>query len=263
MNKQRQELIQTLYSAIKSGNIIRGDRLLTERELMTKFNVKRSILREALISLETLGVIDIRERQGMFVKNMGIPLIADSLKFLSDYSPISIMEQTFEVRLMIETAAAALAAERRSERACALLETELDFFKNFIADNGGISKAKLAFKHNIILHNIIVESSSNQVLQEISRGISDLLSESFLVLGSETINFHPYLIWPNELYNEHRDIILSIIERRPDDAYHAMQKHLKNSIIRNRDSLSEISGVIIDTNKTLISTPEFEWSNEY
>ena len=47
MNQQRQALIKELYGAIERGEIVRGQQLLTERELCERFNVKRSLLREA------------------------------------------------------------------------------------------------------------------------------------------------------------------------------------------------------------------------
>ena len=262
MNKQRQELIKTLYDALKRGEITNGNKLLPERELTEKFNVKRSILREALIALDTLGVIDIRERQGMFVGESGVASLAQGLEFLSDFSPIDIMEQTYEVRLMIETAAAALAAERRSERICALLRSELVFFENFLAGPNNPANAMLAFKHNIILHNLIMEASSNQVLQEIFRGVSALSRNAFVVLGSGSTNFHPYLLWPEELYQEHRAITLAIIEQRSDDAYEAMKIHLRNSILRNRHTLSEISKVLFDDSQMMPQPTPFQWDND-
>ena len=73
MNQQRQALIKDLYESIENRSIIRGQQLLTERELCDIFHVKRSLLREALVALEALGVIDIRERQGMFRSRAGRP----------------------------------------------------------------------------------------------------------------------------------------------------------------------------------------------
>ena len=65
MNEQRKSLVKKIYQALKNGEISRGNQLMTERELAEKFGVKRSPLREALIVLETMGVIDIRGRQGI------------------------------------------------------------------------------------------------------------------------------------------------------------------------------------------------------
>ena len=99
-------MIKELYGAIERGDIVRGQQLLTEGELCEQFNVRRSLLREALVALETLGVIDIRERQGMFLMNRPTKMLSDSLDFLSDYSPSLLHDKSIETRMIIEPKAA-------------------------------------------------------------------------------------------------------------------------------------------------------------
>ena len=249
MNQQRQELIQRIYFSLKNGEILRGDQLFTERELIERFNVKRGLLREALIALDTLGVIDIRERQGMFLNRQGLQSIANGLESLSAYSPIDIIEQTFEVRLMIETQAAALAAERGSEHSRALIKAEIDFYKKLLA-TGHPSKASLGFQHNKILHNIITDAAGNQVLQETLRGVLSLNHNALAVLGSSNLNFQPYALWFDALALEHIEIADAIIKQDKARAFRAMETHLRNSSERNKKTLAEAPLLLFDSSET-------------
>jgi GntR family transcriptional repressor for pyruvate dehydrogenase complex len=236
LNPQRQKLIKSIYEALKNGEITRGNRLFSERELAEKFQVKRSILREALIALETLGIIDIRERQGMFISEGNMKTLAEGLEFLSHFSPIDILNQTFELRLMIETSAAELAAERRTERHISLLKIEIDFFEKLNATDHP-SKDALGFQHNGILHNIIIEAADNMVLLQIYKSIHKLSQNAFSVLGSSELNFHPYKLWPDQLLEEHKSIVAAIISGNGAQAREYMRIHLENSQDRNERTI--------------------------
>jgi GntR family transcriptional repressor for pyruvate dehydrogenase complex len=248
LNQQRQELIQKIYFSLKKGEILRGDQLFTERELIDYFDVKRGLLREALISLDTLGVIEIRERQGMFLSRQGIPSVASGLESLSSYSPIDIINQTFEVRLMIETQAAALAAERRNEHACSLIQTEMVFYEK-LRESDHPSRAALGFQHNKILHNIIIDAAGNQVLQETLRGILSLNHNAFAVLGSSSLNFQPYALWFDTLAQEHIEIADAIIKKDKERAFRAMETHLLHSSERNKKTLAEAPLLLYDSSE--------------
>ena len=45
----------------------KGDKLPTERELVEKFNVSRSSIREALSSLENIGIVESKQGEGNFI----------------------------------------------------------------------------------------------------------------------------------------------------------------------------------------------------
>jgi len=247
LNEQRQSLIRTIYSALKNGEITRGDQIFSERELIEKFGVKRGLLREALLCLDAFGIIEIRERQGMFLSKNGPESLASGLEFLSANSPIEIMEQTFEVRLMMETQGAALAAERRSEHAALLIRAERDLYEKLMTQDHP-SRATLGFQHNQILHNIIMEAAGNQVLHEASRGVLTLYRNAFSVLGSNNLRFQPYALWFDVLAQEHINIADAVIEKDRDRAYYAMNLHLRNSMERNKRTLSKAPLLLFDDN---------------
>lgn len=235
MNNQRKQLIKIIYEALKNGEISRGNQLLTERELADRFNVKRSTLREALIALETMGIIDIRERQGIFVGEGSLESMTQGLELLSSSSPVDIISQVFEVRTMFETSAAELAAKRRTERDISLMKGELDFFKYLIETNHP-EKSFLGYKHNAILHNLIIAAADNTVLQRIYEGISRLSQNAFTAMRTD-LNFNPYSRWSEILLKEHTDLVEAIIEGDPIKARAMISLHLENSRIRNQEAI--------------------------
>lgn len=235
MNNQRKNLIKRIYEALKNGEISSGNQLLTERELADKFEVKRSTLREALIALETMGVIDIRERQGIFVGEGNLDAMTQGLELLSSSSPVDIISQVFEVRTMFETSAAELAAKRRTDRDISLLKGELEFF-NYLIETDHPEKSLLGYKHNAILHNLIISAADNTVLQRIYEGISRLSQNAFTAMRTD-LNFNPYARWSEILFKEHSDLVEAIIEGDPARARAMTMLHLENSKIRNQEAI--------------------------
>ena len=57
-----QRIINQIRSAILEGKISPGEKLQSERELMTSFGVSKSTMREALRTLEYMGLIEIKKR---------------------------------------------------------------------------------------------------------------------------------------------------------------------------------------------------------
>ena len=243
MNKQRAELIKDIYNSLQDKEIVRGDQIFSERELCEKFQVKRSVLREALIALETLGIIEIRERQGMFVGKGNEKALADGLDFLSGYSPVIIHDQSMEVRLMVEPKAAALAARNLTEKHCVALKEELTLVEQLKQQTDSEEKYSLDYQHNVIIHNIIVDAADNMVLTEIYKYLSSLSRNVFSILGNSALNFHPYALWPDVLHSEHEHIVNAIILQDEKMAEDEMRKHLENSLRRNKEIIKKHGGV--------------------
>ena len=69
MNEKRRLVIEKLLEKIHSGEIVVGDKLLPERQLAEAVGETRPVMREGLIALDAMGVIDIRDRQGIFLSS--------------------------------------------------------------------------------------------------------------------------------------------------------------------------------------------------
>ena len=105
---------------IQSDNVNPGDKLPSERDLANILNVSRPSIREAMIALEVSGVIEVRTGSGIYVcENQFVPVTDEGV------GPFEILE----IRLIVEPAACALAAERITNEQLARLQqlyTELE-----------------------------------------------------------------------------------------------------------------------------------------
>jgi DNA-binding FadR family transcriptional regulator len=99
-----------IFEQILSGAFKEGDRLPTEHEISSAFDVSRPVVREALIRLQADGLIYARRGAGTFVRAVPPTAITN----FATPSNISGYLKSFEVRFALEAAAATLAAERRS-----------------------------------------------------------------------------------------------------------------------------------------------------
>ena len=97
-----------LQTLIETGQFKQNDRLPSEIELARSFGVSRPVVREALMSLQTLGLTTSQSGKGTFV-------ISDRVRtplLVGRYSPAHIKE----VRRALEIPSAELAAQRRTDK---------------------------------------------------------------------------------------------------------------------------------------------------
>ena len=61
------QVAEQLTAEIKQGRLLPGDKLPTEARLVTQFQVSRTVVREAVSRLKSLGLVDSRQGSGVFV----------------------------------------------------------------------------------------------------------------------------------------------------------------------------------------------------
>ena len=116
MNKRKEEQLKRILQAIKSGEIVNDGKLPTERELERHFSMSRLHIRECLNILEAYGVLEIRERQGIFVESHDVSGAFRSLDDFQSAWAVGLYDEISEVRRLVEVPAARLAAQRRTSR---------------------------------------------------------------------------------------------------------------------------------------------------
>ncbi len=234
MNSAKKELIKKIYMAIQTGEIVSGNILLPERDLAEYFQVKRSFLRECLIALEALGVIDIRERQGMFVGGEGTENVLDSLNLLTVW-PADAITQIFELRTIIEEPTAAFAALRRTDKDIEQMRGAIDVLAD-LKKTHSPEIGSLGAKYNTILHSAIVKAAHNPVLLRVYEGTTKLYTEAIYSMRGEHQAQLPYERWPDEVFGEHKALVDAIEQGDPERARRMAIVHLENS----RDRIKSI-----------------------
>ncbi len=153
------KIVVQIRDALFSGALKPGDALGSEKDLVQQFNVSRITVRDALRTLETMGIVEIRAGAGG-----GARIAAGNLERISDALAVQFKltgvteQETVDAQIAIEGAAIVLAAERRTSADLARLsdllaeaESHLDNPVNF-AESGHL------------FHLALIEASGNRVL---------------------------------------------------------------------------------------------------
>lgn len=203
---------------IVTGVYAPGDTLPTEPKVQAEFGVSRTAVREAIRLLSAKGLTVSRPKIGTKVRprtdwNM---LDSDVLRWQLDERPSDeFIHALFEMREIIEPAAAARAAERATPEAIETLREALDGIRDRQRGSSEQIHADLVF------HMTILEASQNPFLRSIGGLIESGLVVSFS-LGWRTV-------MGDDAVLQHRDVYEAIRNQDPDEAYLAMRRLLRNS----------------------------------
>jgi len=207
-------LILRFQQLLADGVLLPGTKLPSERELATYFKVARSSLRQALKVLEMMGVITQKVGDGSYLNGDASAVLAVPMEFLFLLDDTSVEELT-ELRLMIEPALAAKAAERATSSDLALLRQSINDLKASKGDRVRLVASDLLF------HRTIFNASGNRLtgrlFHTIHRGMLNMIMlTSQLVDLEHTLSFH-------------KPILAAIEARSPALASKLMTDHLRDA----------------------------------
>lgn len=153
-------MVEQVEMAIRNGDLLPGDRLPSERDLMTQFALSRSTIREALRVLESNGLV--RSRPG---DQRGVEVLAFSTRALSQsiHSLVQLERLTLHdliyFRMLVEGTLAGLAAGFRTEANLQTLKDSIDAMRSAAGTTAdAYSEADVAF------HEVISEIAGNRLL---------------------------------------------------------------------------------------------------
>ncbi len=212
------KIIRQIRSLITSGQLNSGDKLPSERKLAEKLGVSRSQVRDAIRKLEFYGILKTLPQSGTVVAGIGITalegLITDVLKLeKSDFTSL------VETRVILETNAAKLAAERRTPEDIVEIQKALNAYER------KIRLRETAVEEDLMFHLKIAEASKNVVLKSLMLIITPDIVNNFIqykVCDDDIID--------NKVLIEHEAILQFIIDKNGDAASNAMQAHLSDVI---------------------------------
>lgn len=209
------KIIRQIRGLITSGQLKPGDKLPPERKLAERLGVGRTNVRDALRKLEFYGILRTLPQSGTIVAGMGITalegLISDVLKIENnDFASL------VETRLMLETNAAMLAAERRTEEDIENLNNALSAYER------RVKQGVQAVEEDLLFHLKIAEASKNSVLKSLMMIITPDIVNSFIKLDiCKADRIH-------RAVDEHHVILKHIIAQEPEQAAAAMRTHLSD-----------------------------------
>ncbi|WP_370640463.1 FadR/GntR family transcriptional regulator [Salipaludibacillus sp. CUR1] len=206
---------EQLTEMIKNGEYEAGDRLSSVQKLAEDFNVGRSAIREALSALKAMGLIEIRQGEGTFVKKTDVDL---TNKMIPAVMLKKDLEQLFEIRKLNETGAAALAARNRTNEDLDKLSAILEEMKQ--SEGNGL----VGEKADIEFHMTIIKATKNDMLYRLMKTVSDTVKES--MKEARQLFLYSNVEKMNKLYDEHMLIYQAVKNKDSEAAYQAMLDHL-------------------------------------
>jgi len=207
------QVVNHIRVLIENGTLQPGDKIPPERELARTLKISRASLRTGIGSLAAMGVMKVRHGVGTFVTDGPAEFSKASLGLMGALHGFQSW-QMFEVRLILESNLAALAAERSTEEHHAALAEQ-------VAEMYAIADHPSDFlMHDVQFHRTIAQASGNPILASLIETITSAMYEK----RRKTVERANYL---REMAEMHRDIYRAIRSRNPVEARKQMEHHLR------------------------------------
>jgi DNA-binding FadR family transcriptional regulator len=223
------ELVEQLSTEIQNGTLSSGQKLPTEAAIMERFGVSRTVVREAISKLQAASLVETRHGIGTFVLAQ-----SDSPSFRVNSNQLSTLHDVIallELRISIETEAAALAAVRRSDSNLRVMQEAMNAF------SGAIEEGRDAIAADFQFHHEIARATQNSHFADI---LNSLGSQSIprARLESTPIIDATRLAYLRRVHQEHENILNAISAQDAESARAAMRTHLSNSRDRHKKGAS-------------------------
>ncbi|GGF15857.1 GntR family transcriptional regulator [Aliidongia dinghuensis] len=219
------QLVEQLGGDIRAGRYKPAERLPTEQELMARFEVSRTVVREAVASLKAEGLVVTRQGSGAFVAQnpTGKPfrIVSDDLRSITEILNV------LQLRLAVEVEAAGLAATARTG---VMLE---DMSRCLDRIDEAVEAGSFAIEVDYEFHLAIARATGNPYFERFMRFLGTVLIPRQTVRAGmdDPRARRDYLA---QVQAEHRAIFAAIAVGDPEAARRAARAHLEASRERYR-----------------------------
>lgn len=206
-----QIIADKIIDLIESKELLPGEKLPSEQELMKELNVGRGTIREAIKSLVSRNIVEIRRGVGTFVaKNTGV--VEDPLGFSFIDNKKKLVKDSMDVRLLLEPSIARWAARNATDSEILEIIELSKKIETAILNDENYSDLDVEF------HTKIANSSRNLVVENLipilNTNIRSLIDVTHAVLKEYTIL-------------SHKKIANAIKERDEEMAEQLMKEHIE------------------------------------
>lgn len=221
------EVVDVLSGRIREGALSAGEKLPTEAEIVEEFGVSRTVVREAISRLQAAGLVETRHGVGTFVLGLGdgafFRISPDQLETLQDVIAV------LELRIAVETEAAGLAAQRRTDTNLQALRQAVDGFRQ------AVDEGRDAVGPDVQFHLELARATQNHHFVDLMATLGSMMIPRARLepQGPLTPERAAYL---RRVHGEHEGIVDAIARQDPEAARAAMRTHLTNSRERRRQA---------------------------
>ncbi|SIN77246.1 FadR/GntR family transcriptional regulator [Vannielia litorea] len=161
---------QSIAGALLEGRIAPGEALPSEGEIAREFGISKPIAREALRQLAGVGLIHTQQGKVARAKALnGEPL--DRFYGYAVRSSLKRLREANEMRRVVETGIAQLAAERRAPEGIARMEEATQLMRETILEPGGFTECDIAF------HLGMAAATGNSMIKVQMEGLGSIQRE--------------------------------------------------------------------------------------
>jgi len=210
--KLYRRIADSIAAEIESGRYKPGDRLPTERELAVQFGVSRPSLREAMIALEIMGLIEAKQGLGITVarrKHKALPITDSEIGAF----------ELIEARRLFEGEVCALAAPL-------ITDEQIEELQALIGDMNSADDS-LAEKADRDFHMLIAQATGNGAMLS---SVENLWDWRYTSLLARNILARAANLGMNDRIREHSEILEALKTRSPAAARQAMHDHMDRVI---------------------------------
>ena len=206
-----QIIADKIIDLIESKELLPGEKLPSEQELMKELSVGRGTIREAIKSLVSRNIVEIRRGVGTFVaEKTGV--VEDPLGFSFIDNKNKLVKDSMDVRLLLEPSIAKWAARNATDSEISEIIELSNKIESAILNGEDYSNLDVEF------HTIIAISSRNLVVENLipilNTNIRSLIDVTHSVLKEHTIS-------------SHKKIANAIKERNEEMAEQSMKEHIE------------------------------------
>jgi GntR family transcriptional repressor for pyruvate dehydrogenase complex len=211
--KSYTKVIDYIKLQIREGSLTSGSRLPAERELSQLLGISRNSVREAIRTLDIMGVISSQQGAGNYLIGNFENNLVESLSMMFLLNQIN-YQQISQLRRALEMQALMLAIDNITEEQIKELEEVVDELEHTTEENNIVLDKKL--------HYAIATASGNRLITDILQALSDLIDQFIVDLRREILSSPDSKII---LYEAHNEMMLSLIRRDKNLGFTAVNKH--------------------------------------
>ena len=219
------EIVDSLAASIREGHMQPGEKLPTEAEIMVRFDVSRTVVRESLSRLQASSLVETRHGIGTFVLAQHD---AGNFKITAeDFATVDDVISVLELRISLETEAAGLAALRRKPENLRAMEASLQAFQDSIDIDSDAVPPDFQF------HMEVARSTGNRHFADLMTYLGTMIIPRTRVNTTQSAP-EGRLNYLQRVHSEHESIYNAIRNQDAEAARAAMRTHLSNSRERLR-----------------------------
>ncbi|WP_080872830.1 FadR/GntR family transcriptional regulator [Oceanobacillus timonensis] len=214
---QKTSLVEIAMDRIKTyileNKLKENDKLPTEKELTAKLQVSRTVVRESLRSLESIGILTIKPGGGVFVGDADFRSIKSILKHHYETHGVKIRELV-EIRKILELGALRLIIEKN-------VEVDFDYLENLNQEYyEAITHHQDTKKYDQLFHQHIIREADNKTFYN----FTEVIQEYFSLVKIDLMQSQEDLL---ASYQEHNEILTGLKDNNLEYSHKMMSAHFE------------------------------------